>query len=130
MPIRSRFRRTYGVRGQFVDDVIGGTSGGGGGTGVNLTTTTVAISTAMAYPNNVYLVNAVGGDITMTLPDATAVTSETNFFHIKKVDSSFNNVIVATSGGQTIDGGASPFTFNTPQQIIMMVSDGSNWHKL
>ena len=69
------------------------------------------------------LVNASGGAVIITLP--TAVGS-TRAYSVKKTDASANTVTVATTGGQTIDGGATA-TIAVQYVAVSVVSDGSNW---
>lgn len=98
-----------------------------GGASLALTTQVVSSNTT-AGANNVLLVDASSGNVTITLPDATS--SPSSFYHIKKTDSSNNFVIITTTAGQTIDGLAPPVSFNFSQQIYQVVTDNSNWHIL
>lgn len=77
-----------------------------------------------AWPDITEKVNAAGGAITRTLYDATLGAGRR--VNIKKFDSSGNQVTIATTGGQTIDGQAS---FGIVQQYISLEfeSDGANW---
>lgn len=74
----------------------------------------------------IVLANASSGGFTITLPDATTITNKIYF--IKKTDTSTNNVTIATTSSQTIDGQTSLIL--TTQTTIMVVSDGSNWQIL
>lgn len=96
-----------------------------GGGSLALTTQVVSTDTT-AGANNVLLVDTSGGDVTITLPDATS--SPSSFYHIKKTDSSDNFVIITTTAAQTIDGNPPPVSFNFSQQIYQVVTDNSNWH--
>lgn len=73
--------------------------------------------------DEVILVNASLGSVTITLP--TAVGS-THLYWVKKVDSSTNTVVVNTTSLQTIDGGTSA-TIKVQYASITVASDGSNW---
>src|SRR3984957_8334377 len=53
--------------------------------------------------NEILLVNCSSGAVTVTLPDATSSTFNTNIYTIKKTDSSSNNVTINTTSSQTID---------------------------
>ena len=88
---------------------------------VDSTTTSVS-----ANPKTDYFikVDATAGNRTVTLP-----TAEGNMgkqFIMKKMDVSGNQVIVATSGSETIDGVASKNT-TTQYAVIRVISDDSNW---
>jgi hypothetical protein len=80
----------------------------------------------LANPKNDYLikVDATGGNRTITLP--TAIGNVGKSFIVKKMDASGNQVIVATSASQTIDGAASKNT-TTQYAVIRVISDDSNW---
>jgi hypothetical protein len=68
--------------------------------------------------------DATSGDITITLP--TAATIDGRPYQIKKIDSSTNIVILATTSSQTIDG---LLTWELRQQydFVEVVSNGTNW---
>lgn len=91
-------------------------------------TTTTSAYTALVT-DAVILANAIGGAFTVTLPDATqygegfAVGQR---YTLKKIDSSVNNITVATTAGQTIDG-ASTYTLSSQYQNVTVLFDGSNW---
>jgi hypothetical protein len=70
----------------------------------NQHTVVVKSSTYTLTSNDeVVLANASGASFTLTLPTA---ISNSNVYSIKKTDSSGNTVTIATSSGQTIDGGS------------------------
>lgn len=77
----------------------------------------------LAATDSIVLVNASGGTVTVTLPDAGASTRQ---YSVKKLDSSGNAVTVQPAGGQTIDDGPSA-TLNPQYASITVVSDGNNW---
>lgn len=85
------------------------------------------------WSDTVLLVNATGGNITVTLPDSGTVSSTKDemgkIFHVKKVDASANTVTIDGFSTQTIDG-ATTKVLTTQYDSISIVSDGSNWHKL
>ncbi len=70
--------------------------------------------------------DASGGSRTATLP--TAVGASGTCYVIKKIDSSTNTVILATTSAQTIDGAASSaLALATQYESITLCSDGANW---
>lgn len=82
-------------------------------------------SRALIDQDDFVLADCSGGAKTYTLP--TAIGRRGKTFFIKKTDSSINNVIFATTGGQTIDG-SSTFSFNHQYRVIGVTSDNANWH--
>ncbi|MCA9329794.1 hypothetical protein KDA11_04060, partial [Candidatus Saccharibacteria bacterium] len=68
------------------------------------------------------LVNAAGGAVTVTLP-APVMGKK---YVVKKIDASVNNMVIATSGGATIDGAATRTT-SVPYQTFVLQNDGTNW---
>lgn len=93
----------------------------GSGTGIVREINTVAVNTAMGSTAGTDYVYLVTGTTTVTLP--TAVNNE-NLYTIKNVGA--NTVTVDTTGGQTIDDGA---TVSLPVQYtsVDIISDGTNW---
>lgn len=81
--------------------------------------------------DTILLVNATGGNITITLPDSGLVASPKDemgkIYHIKKVDASANTVTIDGYSTQTIDGSTTN-VITTQYDSITIVSDGSNWH--
>lgn len=73
--------------------------------------------------DDVILADAAGGAITITLPTAVSVTK---FFTIKRKNSGANNVTVATTASQTIDG-ATTKVLAQQYESITVVSDNANW---
>lgn len=78
----------------------------------------------LASTDGTILGDATLGGFTLTLPTAAAITGR--IYIIKKIDSSANLVTIATTGGQTIDGGATA-PLSIPQTALALQSDGSNW---
>ena len=70
----------------------------------------------------VVLVDASGGNVTITLPSPQANA----VINVKKIDSS-SNVITVSGGGATIDGQSS-FSFSIQYESYTFVSDGTNWY--
>lgn len=89
--------------------------------------TTVTANTTLGVGHHIVLVNASGGNRTITLPDAT--TCGGRQYIVKKIDSSANTVTVTAQTGQTIDGQSS-VVLNTQYQFIKIVSNGQNWFKI
>ncbi len=69
--------------------------------------------------------DATGGNRTITLPDAT--TCKAREYTVKRVDASGNTAGVASTGGQTFDGAASPYALTAQNSTVVVVSDGTNW---
>lgn len=68
--------------------------------------------------------DATGGAFTATLP--TAVGADGKVYCLKKTDSSFNAVTIATTSSQTIDG-VTTTLLSTQYEELTVVSDGANW---
>ncbi len=75
--------------------------------------------------DSVVLANATGGAITITLPSAVGYTGLQ--YTVKRINGGTNNVTVATSDSQTIDG-ATTRTLSTQYETVTVVSDNANWH--
>ena len=112
----------------------GDAPGDGSGTGdhdydVHLATvTTETASTTLDDTDAVVLVDASGAvaDITITLPTASGITGRE--YVIKRIDADFDfNVVVDGNGGETIDGDTTQ-TLYFEDELIRIVSDGTNWH--
>ena len=73
---------------------------------------------------DVILVNATGGAVTVTLPAAGQYSGLQ--FIIKKTDASANAVTIDGSGAETIDGAATQ-VLTVQYQSITVVSDGTGW---
>ena len=65
-----------------------------------------------------------GSSVTFTLPPASSNTGR--IFYFKKVDSSGNNMVIAASGLDLIDG-FSTLTTNTQYQEFSLISSGLGW---
>lgn len=85
---------------------------------------TVAADTA-AVAGDFIRVNASGGDVTVTLPDATLVPGR--MVSVKRSSSTGGDVIVEGDGGQTIDGNGD-YTLAAIRDAIQVVSGGTDWH--
>lgn len=78
-----------------------------------------------ASPQEVVLVDASGGAITITLPSPESAASVV----VKKIDSSGNAVTISTPGSETIDGDASR-TLSAQYVSREIMSDGTNYYIL
>lgn len=85
---------------------------------VDSTTSTIGSS------EDVSLVDATSGAITMTLP---SVTTSGKIVRVKKTDSSGNVVTVQRGGTSTIDGATTKILYSQYESITI-ISDGTNWH--
>lgn len=74
--------------------------------------------------STVILADATGGSLTVTLPTSVGNTGLT--YRIKRLNSGANNVTIATTSSQTIDG-ATTQILNVQYTSVDLVSDGSNW---
>lgn len=95
------------------------------GIGGFLNVNTYAVNTTADINNDdVMLINAAGGNVTVALP--AAATADGKVFYIKKVDATGNQVIIDANGSELIDGA---LTVNTVVQYesFTITSDGTNW---
>ena len=92
--------------------------------GLNTSLTTKSANYTGTLIDGTILGNASTGNITITLPTSVGATGRT--YAIKKIDSSVNVVIVATTSSQTIDA----FTTEILARqfdAVQVQSDGANW---
>lgn len=73
---------------------------------------------------SVVFANCVLNDVILTLPPARK--NKGHVFHMKKVDSTGNFLIIACTAGQTVDGQAA-LMINTQYTTLTATSDGVNW---
>lgn len=88
--------------------------------------TTTSIKTA-SYSANFWdsvRVNPTGGQFVVTLPSATSMPG--GQVKVTNVSASYVGVIVATVGGQLIDG-VLAFSFDEARDSVSFESDGTNW---
>lgn len=101
---------------------------GGGGTPSGFSVQTQKTSAYTASVSDLVLVNLVsaGADITVTLPAASADAEV-----IVKIAGAANGYIVTVdgNGSETIDGSATR-TMDSDNEIMHVVSDGSNWWRI
>lgn len=91
----------------------------------NLTAlTTLSSTTTLGNTHGYVLVNAAGGAVTIDLPAA----SGRYRFHIKRINSGANNVVIDANGSDTIEG-AGTVTLTAQYQSRTIYSDGSGvWY--
>lgn len=76
--------------------------------------------------DNILLVSAASGSVTITLPTAVGATGQT--YTIKRTDTTYTNTLtVATTSSQTIDGATTYGLLWVQYAYVQVVSDGSNW---
>lgn len=92
-------------------------------TAITVTTITSAASPYSATGNQVVLVNATGGAVTVSLPSAVTTTTP---IEVKKTDSSSNAITVDPVGAQTVDGAAT-YLITLQYESAKFISDGTNW---
>ncbi|WP_327377994.1 hypothetical protein OG393_30955 [Streptomyces sp. NBC_01216] len=85
---------------------------------------TVTGDTTVRVIDEVLLVDASGGPVTITLISAVATP---NRYLVKKTDSSGNAVTVATTGGETIDGAATK-VLSAQWETTTVIPSGSSWY--
>lgn len=81
--------------------------------------------TLLTAQDVVVVVDATGGDVVITLPNAAVNINQVLI--VKKIDASVNLVTVSGAGGQTIDGAGS-VDLTAQYASLTLWSDGSNWH--
>jgi hypothetical protein len=108
---------------QGLFDMLGWIRSSGWGTGI---VTKTADYTATLF-NTTILVDATGGNRTITLP--TAASQPGMILHIKKIDASGNSVTIDGNGSETIDGATTKAT-TTQYAGWTIQSDGSAWYIL
>ena len=75
--------------------------------------------------DDVILVDATNGAVTITLPKASNASKKVLI--IKKTDSSANAVTIDGDGSETIDGSAT-VSLSNQYDVKTIISDGSAWH--
>lgn len=87
---------------------------------------TMTSSAAMAPTDDVVLVNASSGNVTVTLPNPALVAGKLLMF--KRVDSGTSYYgYINQYASETIDGAAS-LTLTRQYQVLKVISDGTNWY--
>ena len=85
---------------------------------------TVSSNYTATSSDYVILVNAAGGDITISLPSASTVTGK--LYSIVKIDATGNTVTIDPSGSETISG-STTIPLSDQWGGVKIISDGSNW---
>lgn len=118
-PLLIAVSTTTGYFFNFRGSIVGGAASGGGFVReINtISTNTTAGNTLLT--DYVYLVS---GTTTLTLPSA---AGSTNLYTIKRIGT--NNVTIATTSSQTIDGGLTA-VLTSQYESISVVSNNSSWH--
>ena len=101
------------------DITIAGTGGGGG---ITRSINTLSVSSVLAEVSSTDYVFVASQGILVTLP--TAVGNE-NLYTVKNIAAS--SVMVATTGGETIDGDPN-IILGTQYTSVDLISDNANWH--
>ena len=93
-------------------------------TDLHLSIATKTSAYTLTTNDDVILVDASSSTVTITLPSAVGVSGET--YHVKKIDSTANNVVIESTGSETIDGEL--FKIITSQWTSLhLVSNGTSW---
>lgn len=95
--------------------------------GQNLRIKTVTANYTAVGTEDIILVDATSGAVTVTLPSAIGISGKA--LQIKKIDSSANAVTINTTGGQLIDL-FSTFTLLMPSDYCDVCSSGTNWYTI
>lgn len=93
--------------------------------GITIPTTTTTSSITLSNQSAI-LVDSTGGAVTITLPTAVGVPGRQYIVKDWKGQAATKNILVNTTGGQTIDGAASK-NINTNYAAWYFISDGANW---
>lgn len=86
---------------------------------------TITSAFTPTYSGQTVFADASAAAFTITLP--TAVGNNGFWFRIKKVDSTLNEITVATNASQTIDGSTANKLIRVQYESMTFVSDNSNW---
>lgn len=91
------------------------------GSSQSVVTTTTAYNVTTA--NDVVIGNTQGGAFSITLPTAVGSTKP---YTIKRIGTGNNNLTIATTSSQTIDG-STTIDLIVTNTSVTLTSDGSNW---
>ena len=89
-----------------------------------MTTRVIATTSTALITDDLILVNASAGTVTVNLPAASTVPGKV--YVIKKIDSSVNIMTIDPNGSETIDGLAT-MVIAIQYEALKIVSDGSVW---
>lgn len=89
------------------------------------------VATTLTANDTVLLVSPVGGNLIITLPDATTLQPGRNFI-VRRDATATNTVSLARSGSNLINGSASNFAVGSAGAVgcAELYSDGTNWFSL
>ncbi len=87
------------------------------------TVVTKSSTYSVTISDEIILVDATSGAVTITLPTG---VGNTNIYTVKKIDSTANNVTIATTASQTIDGGTTA-VIHVQFASVSVVSNNANW---
>lgn len=105
-----------------IDAVV---TGGGGG---NLTVQNKSASFTASTADDVYIIDATSGTVTVTLPTAVGISG--NLFRFNRTDTTLANaVIIDPAGAETIQG-FSETRICSDGANMSIISDGTNWQIL
>jgi hypothetical protein len=86
------------------------------------------VTTSKTANKDITLVNAAGGNVTISLPEITGPSPQTGkVMVVKRLDGSSNTVSVERSGSTNTIDGSSSWQLYYKYETLTFVSDGSNW---
>lgn len=112
--------------------IVGGSGSGGGGSQTIETTITsnISLTEDPATKNRVWLIDASAGNITVTLPAASATTIG-SLFKFKRIDAGFDSngftVTIVRAGADTIDEGNSQTLPNQYSRLGIVGTTATAW---
>ena len=87
------------------------------------------VTTSKTANKDITLVNAAGGNVTISLPEITVPSPQTGkVMVVKRLDGSSNTVSVERTGSTNTIDGSSSWQLYYRYETLTFVSDGSNWH--
>lgn len=90
--------------------------------------TSQIVTKTSTYPittsDYIILADGTSGAFTTTLPTAVGVTGQ--MYIVKRINSGANNITIATTSSQTIDG-ATSYLLTNQYDSLKVISDGANW---
>lgn len=87
---------------------------------------TTAVSRTLGTSDLVVLMDATSGVVTATLPTAVGIAGRQYKIKDWKGKSATNNITIATTSAQTIDGSSTKI-LNSNYSSLTVISDGANW---
>jgi len=85
---------------------------------------TVSMDTVLDETHHTVLVDASGGNVTITLPAAASYNN--TVYAVKKIDASANTVTIDGNGAETIDGAATA-VIAAQNAVLTIKSDATEW---